>query len=95
MRAMTAPLALAMFGALSSASAQQTQVGRFQIVAAPALSSQAAPEILLLDSATGQTWTLFQEPGQPVQWRPVRFSIGKDRPLVPLPAGPDVVGTSH
>jgi len=89
-------LALAVLVAeAGGAAAQQTQVGRFQIATAPASPSQSVPEILLLDSATGQTWRLAHEPGQTSQWQPLRFSIGKDRPMVPLPAGPDVVGTSR
>jgi len=95
MRVIMAPLALAILASPESASAQQTQVGRYQIATAPAAASQPVPEILLLDSATGQTWRLLHEPGQTVQWQAVRFSFAKDRPLVPLPPGPDVVGTSH
>ena len=95
MRAITAPLALAILAAPASASAQQTQAGRYQIAVAPAAAAEPFPEILLVDSATGQTWRLLHEPGQAVQWQPVRFSFAKDRPLVPLPAGPDVVRTSR
>jgi hypothetical protein len=43
----------------SAAPAIAQQVGRFQVVAAPPSSSQAAGEVILLDTVTGQTGTLF------------------------------------
>ncbi|HTR15046.1 MAG TPA: hypothetical protein VMI72_17790 [Roseiarcus sp.] len=77
------------------ASAQQTQVGRYQMMTAAPSPSQASPEIFLFDSATGQTWRLVHESEPAIHWQPVRFSSGKDRPLTPLPPGPDVVGASR
>ncbi len=78
-----------------SAHAQAPQVGRYQMVAAPASQSQTFPETLLLDTATGQTWILHHETGQAIQWLPLRFSAGTDRPPTPLPPSPDAVGVSR
>ena len=78
--------------ARENASAQQPQVGRYQVVAVPASQSQTFPETILVDTATGQTWMLYHETGQAIQWLPLRFWAGKDRPLAPLPPPPDVEG---
>ena len=89
-----APLAM-LLAAMGSAQAQAPQVGRYQMVAVPASQSQTFPETLLLDTATGQTWILYHETGQSIQWLPLRFSAGKDRPTTPLPPSPDAVGVSR
>jgi hypothetical protein len=87
-------LALLLAG-LASAQGQTLQVGRYQMIAVPASQSQTFPETLLLDTATGQTWILYHETGQSIEWLPLRFSAGKDRPGTPLPPSPDSVGTSR
>jgi hypothetical protein len=74
---------------------QVQQAGRYQTVAVPASQSQTFPEVFLLDTATGQTWKLFHESGQLIQWLPVRFSVGKDQPMTPLPPSPDAVGVAR
>jgi hypothetical protein len=86
------PIALATNG---SAYGQETQVGRYQMVAVPASQSQTFPETLLLDTTTGQSWILYHETGQSIEWQPLRFSAGRDRPLTPLPPSPDAVGVSR
>ena len=86
---------LALLAATASAQAQTPQVGRYQMVAVPASQSQTFPETLLLDTSTGQTWILYHETGQAIQWVPLRFSAGKDRPATPLPPSPDAIGVSH
>ena len=80
---------------MASARAQEPQVGRYQMIAVPASQSQTFPETLLLDTASGQTWILYHETGQSIQWLPLRFSAGKDRPATPLPPSPDAVGVSR
>jgi hypothetical protein len=52
-----APLAM-LLAATGSAHGQQAQVGRYQMVAAPASQSQTFPEAILLDTFTGQSWML-------------------------------------
>jgi hypothetical protein len=81
--------------AAEHASAQQPQVGRYQVVAVPASQSQTFPETILVDTATGQSWMLYHETGQAIQWLPLRFWAGKDRPLASLPPSPDVEGVSR
>ena len=89
-------VALAAFLAAGSASGQERpQVGRYQLVAVPASQAQTFPETLLLDTATGQTWMLYHETGQAIEWLPLRFSAGKDRPATALPPSPDAVGVSR
>jgi hypothetical protein len=78
-----------------SAHSQEAQVGRYQMVAVPASQSQTFPQTLLLDTGTGQTWILYHETGQAIQWVPLWFSAGKDRPATPLPPSPDAVGVSR
>jgi hypothetical protein len=78
-----------------SARGQEPQVGRYQMVAVPASQAQTFPEALLLDTATGQSWMLYHETGQAIQWLPLRFSAGRDHPATPLPPSPDAVGVSR
>ncbi len=89
-----APLAM-LLALTGSALGQGAQVGRYQMVAAPASQSQTFPEALLLDTATGQSWVLYHETGQAIQWLPLRFWGGKDRSATPLPPSPDAVGVSR
>jgi hypothetical protein len=84
-----------LLAATPSAYGQEAQVGRYQMVAVPASESQTFPQTLLLDTGTGQTWILYHETGQAIQWVPLRFSAGKDRPATLLPPSPDAVGVSH
>jgi hypothetical protein len=77
-----------MLAAVASAHSEETQVGRYQMVAVPASQSQTFPEALLLDTATGQTWMLYHETGRAIQWFPLPFSSAKDRPAF-LPPPPD------
>src|ERR1700678_3196941 len=70
----------------ASARAQEPQVGRYQMIAVPASQSQTFPETLLLDTASGQTWILYHETGQSIEWLPLRYWGGKDRPRDPLAA---------
>jgi hypothetical protein len=86
---------IAMLAATPSAYSQEAHVGRYQMVAVPASESQTFPQTLLLDTGTGQTWILYHETGQAIQWVPLRFSAGKDWPTTPLPPSPDAVGVSH
>jgi hypothetical protein len=82
---------VAMLAAMESAYGEETQVGRYQMVAVPASQSQTFPEALLLDTATGQTWMLYHETGRAIQWFPLPFSSAKDRPVF-LPPPPDAGG---
>ena len=84
-----------LLAATASVRGQESQTGRYQMVAVPASQSQTFPETLLLDTSTGQTWILYHETGQAIQWVPLRFSAGKDRPATPLPPSPDAIGVSH
>ena len=84
-----------LLAAEESAHGQEAQIGRYQMVAAPASQSQTFPEALLLDTATGQSWMLYHETGQAIQWLPLRFWDGKDRPATSLPPSPDAVGVSR
>jgi hypothetical protein len=84
-----------LLAATPSAHSQEAQVGRYQMVAVQASQSQTFPETLLLDTATGQTFILYHETGQAIQWVPLRFSAGKDRPTTSLPPSPDAVGVSR
>ena len=84
-----------LLAATPSAHSQEPQVGRYQMVAVPASQSQTFPQTLLLDTATGQTWILYHETGQAIQWLPLRFSAGADRPATPLPPSPDAVGVAR
>jgi hypothetical protein len=95
MQKTAAGLLLTLLAATGSAHGQAPQVGRYQMVAVPASQSQTFPETLLLDTATGQTWILYHETGQAIEWLPLRFSAGKDRPQTPLPPSPDAVGVSR
>ena len=88
------PLAM-LLASLTSAHCAEQQVGRYQMIAVPASQSQTFPETLLMDTATGQTWILYHETGQSIEWLPLRFSAGKDRPATPLPPSPDAVGVSR
>jgi len=74
--------------------------GRFAATAVPGAAG-ASPLVILLDTATGQSWTLVQLPGPPLHWAPLRFwgpggaaGSGTGRPpeLAPLPPGPAGVG---
>ena len=68
-------------------------MGRYQVVAAPS-GAGSVPVVMLVDTATGQSWLLVQTPGPPVQWAPVRFWTPGDPPvLVPLPPAPGAVGS--
>ena len=84
-----------LLAATGRARGEEAQVGRYQMVAAPASQSQTFPEALLLDTATGQSWMLYHETGQAIQWLPLRFWGGKDQPATPLPPSPDAVGVSR
>lgn len=86
---------LAMLSAAGTAHAEQPQVGRYQMVAVPASQSQTFPQTLLLDTSTGQTWILYHESGQAIQWLPLPFWVGKDRSSVPLPPPPDAGAVSR
>jgi len=78
--------------ATASARGEEPKIGRYQMVAVPASQAQTFPEALLLDTATGRSWMLYHETGQPIQWLPLPFWAGKDRPITPLPPPPEVVG---
>jgi hypothetical protein len=93
MQKTAAGLLLTLLAATGAAQGQTPQVGRYQMVAVPASQSQTFPQTLLLDTVTGQTWMLYHETGQAIEWLPLRFSAGKDRPGTPLPPSPDVVGS--
>ena len=80
-----------MLAAMASAHGEETQVGRYQMVVAPASQSQTFPEALLLDTATGQTWMLYHESGRAIQWFPLPFASAKDHPAF-LPPPPDAAG---
>ena len=86
---------LAMLLAAGSAHGQEPQIGRYQMSVVPASQAQTFPEALLVDTATGQTWMLYHETGQVIQWVPLPFSAGKGRPATPLPPSPDAVGVSR
>jgi hypothetical protein len=84
-----------LWAGLASAHGGELQVGRYQMIAVPASQSQTFPETLLMDTATGQTWILYHETGQSIEWLPLRFSAGKDRPATPLPPSADALGVSR
>jgi hypothetical protein len=87
-------MALALvLSASENVSAQQ--VGRYQMMTAPASQSQTFPEVFLLDTATGQSWRLYHETGQTIEWLPLRFWAGKDQPTAPLPPSADAIGMSR
>ena len=88
-------LLVMLLAGLASAHGSEVQVGRYQMIAVPASQSQTFPQTLLMDTATGQTWILYHETGQSIEWLPLRFSAGKDRPATPLPPSPDAVGVSR
>lgn len=94
LKLVAAPLAMLLV-ATAGAHGQEPQVapkaGRYQMVAVPASQAQTFPEALLLDTATGQSWLLYHETGQAIEWLPLRFWAGKDRPATPLPPPPDAV----
>jgi hypothetical protein len=101
-----APLAMVL-AAVASAHGQEAQVaaqvaapvapqaGRYQMTAVPASQSQTFPQTFLLDTATGQSWILYHETGQSIQWLPLRFWDGKDRPPTPLPPSAEAVGAAR
>jgi hypothetical protein len=84
-----------LLSATAGARAEELKVGRYQMVAVPASQAQTFPEALLLDTATGQSWLLYHETGQAIQWLPLPFWAGKDRPARPLPPPPDASGGSR
>ena len=53
------------------------------------------PRPLLIDTATGQSWILYHETGRAIEWIPLPFSAGKDRPSPFLPPRPDQVDGSR
>jgi hypothetical protein len=80
-----------LLGAAGAAAAQAP--GRYQVVAAPG-GGDAPPSLVMVDTATGQSWILVQTPGPPVQWAPVRFwTPGSPPQLAPLPPAPGAVGS--
>ena len=95
MQKTAAGLLLTLLAGTGSVHGQTPQVGRYRMVAVPASQSQTFPQTLLLDTTTGQTWILYHETGQSIEWLPLRFSAGKDRPATPLPPSPDAVGVSR
>ena len=67
--------------------------GRYQVTAAPAAAG-SPPTVVMVDTATGQSWILVQTPGPPVQWAPVRFwTPGSPPTLEALPPAATGVGT--
>src|SRR5262244_347508 len=87
MRIRKAILLMAMLGSMSNAASAQ-QIGRYQVTAVPASSNAASlpyATVVLLDTATGQTWISFQGSGDKTQWLPLRFWHGQQQPRVPLP----------
>ena len=89
MKQAIAALALIALAGVEGGHAEPAQAGRYQMIAVPASPNQTFPEVFLLDTATGQNWKLFHETGQPIQWLPVRFGAGKDRPAAFLPPPPE------
>ena len=87
-------IALAAAAALPAAAgpAAAQQSGRYQVTAVPGAAG-GQPTVVMLDTATGQSWTLVQTPGPPVQWAPLRFwTPGNPPTLSPLPSPPAAVG---
>ena len=80
--------------ASATAHGEEPQVGRYQLAVVPASQAQTFPEALLLDTATGQAWMLYHETGRAIQWFPLPFSSGKDRPAF-LPPPPEAPGVSR
>lgn len=67
--------------------------GRYQVTAAPGAAGEP-PTVVMLDTATGQSWVLVQTPGPPVQWAPLRFwAPGNPPVLSPLPPSAADVGS--
>lgn len=94
LKSVMAPLAM-LLAVTASAYGAEPQVGRYQMVAVAASQAQTFPEALLLDTATGQSWMLYHETGQAIQWVPLPFWAGRDRPGTPLPPPPDAVGVAR
>ena len=90
-----AALFVVLFMATAGAHGEEPKAGRYQMVAVPASQAQTFPEALLLDTATGQSWLLYHETGQAIEWLPLPFWGGKDRPASPLPPPPDAAGPSR
>ncbi len=86
---------LVLFMVTAGARGEEPKVGRYQMVAVPASQAQTFPEALLLDTATGQSWLLYHETGQAIEWLPLPFWAGKDRPAKPLPPAPEAVAPSR
>ncbi len=84
-----------LFTVTAGARGEELKVGRYQMVAVPASQAQTFPEALLLDTATGQSWLLYHETGQAIEWLPLPFWAGKDRPAKPLPPPPEAVAPSR
>jgi hypothetical protein len=81
--------------ATTCANGEEPKTGRYQMVAVPASQAQTFPEALLLDTATGQSWMLYHETGQAIQWLPLPFWAGRDRQATPLPPPPDAAPLPH
>lgn len=94
LKPVAAPLAMLLI-ATAGAHGEEPKAGRYQMVAVPASQAQTFPEALLLDTATGQSWLLYHETGQAIEWLPLPFWAGKDRPASPLPPPADAAGPSH
>ena len=92
---MVAALLVALVTMTGGARGEEPRAGRYQMVAVPASQAQTFPEALLLDTATGQSWLLYHETGRAIQWIPLPFAAGKDRPATFLPLPPDAAGLSR
>jgi hypothetical protein len=67
--------------------------GRYEVTSVAGGNGGPAT-VIMVDTATGQTWMLVQTPGPPIQWAPVRFlTPGNPATLTPLPPAPNAVGT--
>jgi hypothetical protein len=86
---------MALAGLMTGSAGAQTQVEHYQMVTVPASRSEAFPEVFLLDTTTGQTWSLLQAVGHSVEWSPVRYWTGQALPAVPLPPSPDTIGPAN
>ncbi|WP_376088624.1 hypothetical protein ACE7GA_16465 [Roseomonas sp. CCTCC AB2023176] len=85
-------LVLAMPAAAQPARSGET-AGRYAVTSV-AGSNGGPATVIMVDTATGQTWMLVQTPGPPIQWAPVRFlTPGNPATLTPLPPAPNAVGT--
>lgn len=91
-RAFLAALTVAALPLPAAAQQQLASPGRYSVTAVPSAERQS-PTVILLDTATGQTWILSLAEGQVVEWLPVRYWLPPGQVATDLlPPRPERVG---